>query len=94
VSESIDAAVWREHEAWLERRARLRVERARWSEADWEAAKRMAVAAWERDQGDLFLFCAQRALEEQHCRRVDARLAVEARHDADWLADVLQRTAL
>jgi hypothetical protein len=91
VSVSVDAAVWREHEAWLESRPRLRVERERWRDDDWAAAKQLAVAAW--DERELFLFVAQRALFEHHCRRVEARLAFEAGHDADWLLGVLERTA-
>jgi hypothetical protein len=96
INVDVDAAVWQEHEAWLERRPRLQVERDRWTDGDWDAAKQMAAAAWDapgRDARELFLFVAQRALFEHHCRRVDARLAVEASHDAAWLLAVLERTA-
>jgi hypothetical protein len=93
---AVNAAVWQEHEAWLEQRPRRRVERDRWTDADWDAAKQLAVAAWDapgRDLRELYVFVAQRALFEQHCRRVEARLAFEASHDAEWLLGVLERTA-
>jgi hypothetical protein len=96
VSGSVDAAVWEEHAEWLERRPRLLVERDRWTDGDWDAAKRLAVAAWDepgRDLSELFVFVAQRALFEHHCYRVDARLAFEASHDPAWLLTVLERTA-
>jgi hypothetical protein len=93
---SIATDVWREHEAWLERRPRLRVERERWTEADWDAARALAAAAWDeprRHPCELFVIVAQRALFEHHCRRIEARFAFEAGHDAAWLLAVLERTA-
>jgi hypothetical protein len=94
VSES--TIVWRKHEIWPERRAHVRLKRERWTDADWEAAKQLAVSAWEEPHGSqyerLFVFVAQEALFEHHCRRVEARLALEASHDAAWLLAVLDRT--
>jgi hypothetical protein len=92
VNESIDAVVWREHEAWLEDHARLAVERERWTDDDWLAVRSAADAAWDAHRRNLYVYDAERALREQHYRRTDARLAFEASHGVEWLRGVLERT--
>ena len=92
MKESLDARVWREHEQWLERRARLRVERERWTEVDWATARLAADAAWDACPDGLYLYAAEQALRERHYERTHARLAAERRRGVEWLLDVLERT--
>ena len=84
--------VWREHEEWLRRRARLAVERERWTDEDWTAARALADTTWDAHRSNLYLYDAERALREQHYRRTAARFAREARLDVDWLIGVLEAT--
>jgi hypothetical protein len=88
----LDARLWREHEQWLDRRARLCVERERWTDEDWATARLAADAAWGAHRSNLYLYDAERALRERHYRRVEARLAAECRLGVEWLLGVLERT--
>jgi hypothetical protein len=94
VNESLDALIWREHAQWLEDRARIAVERERWTDDDWAAARLAADVAWDAHRSNIYLYDAERALREHHYSRVQARLAVEARFGVEWLLGVLERTAL
>jgi hypothetical protein len=84
--------LWREHEEWLRRRARLAVERERWTDEDWTVARALADVAWDAHRANLYLYDAERALREQHYLRTAARLAQEARFDAEWLLGVMEVT--
>jgi hypothetical protein len=86
------ARVWREHERWLDARARLCTERERWTEDDWAAARRAADAAWDAHRSNLYLYDAERALRERHYDRTHARLAAERSRGTPWLLGVLERT--
>jgi hypothetical protein len=88
----VSELVWREHERWRERRARLAVARERWTEEDWRAARRRADVAWDAHRSNLYLYDAEQALREQHYLRTAARLAAEARFDVDWLIGVMEET--
>ena len=90
----IDALVWQKHEEWLQRHARQCVAWHRWTDADWQAARLLADALWDRHRSGLYIFDAERALREQHYDRVAARLAEETRLDVGWLVGVLERTAV
>jgi hypothetical protein len=94
MSESLDARIWRGHEQWLDARRRLAVERERWADADWAAARLAADTAWDAHRSNIYLYDAERALREHHYSRVQARLAVEARFGVEWLLGVLKRTAV
>ena len=63
--------------------------RGTWTDFDWNAARRLADAAWDAHRSNLYLYDAERALREQHYRRTAARLAAEARLDAGWLIGVI-----
>jgi hypothetical protein len=89
ITSVINDLVWREHEGWLEERARLAVERERWTGADWAEARRVADAAWDANPVGLYLYAAEEALREQHYRRTTARLDAEARLDVDWLLGLI-----
>jgi hypothetical protein len=93
MSASLDAAVWREHEAWLERRPRLRVERERWTDADWSAVRSLADREWELSPAGLYVYEAEHALRKHQNWRIDRLLAYEAEHGPAWLAALLERTA-
>jgi hypothetical protein len=93
MSESLDVRVWAEHEHWLDCRARLAAERARWTEDDWSAVRLAADAAWDAKPNGLYLYVATDALREHEYRRIDERLARERCHGSEWLLGVLARTA-
>lgn len=93
MSAPLDARVWREHEHWLDCRARLAVVRERWREDEWTAVRLAADAAWDDHRSNLYVYDAERALREHQHRRIDERLAFERSHGVDWLTEVLERTA-
>ena len=84
--------VWREHEQWLKRHALMVVARERWTDEDWNAARRLADAAWDAHRSNLYLYDAERALREHQYRRTAARLEAEARFDVEWLIGVMRAT--
>jgi hypothetical protein len=86
------ARVWREHERWLDARARLCIERERWTEDDWSTARRAADAAWDARPVGLYLYAIEEACRQQHYHRVAARLAAERSRGTPWLLGVLERT--
>jgi hypothetical protein len=88
----VNELVWREHELWLQRHALMLVARERWTDFDWNAARRLADAARDAHRSNLYLYDAERGLREQHYRRTAARLAGEARLDVDWLIRVMEAT--
>jgi hypothetical protein len=90
--ERVSELVWREHEQWRQRHTILIVARERWTDEDWTAARELADTAWDAHRSNLYLYDAERALREQHYRRTAARLAAEARLDADWVIGVLKAT--
>lgn len=87
----IDQLVYRAHQEWRERHARLAVTRERWTDADWAEARRLADAAFDASNGrNLYLYAAEEALRVRHYERTAARLAAEARLGVEWRLGVLE----
>lgn len=78
-----------------ERRRLRRIERERWTDADWNRVRELADQAWDAmvalEDTALYLYCAEQACRAREYERADARLAAikaEYEHLRSLLRDV------